>query len=114
MQDYVTCPCQELQVCIADIIVCIMALLSSPSLMFFHLFFLFFFLLFTLSGLFGTFLSPDGEVNSLEEEEDEDDDDEEEDEEEEGNSGSGQLVLKNCFLAMVETLSKQVKCNTFM
>ncbi|KAK3930101.1 Serine/threonine-protein kinase SMG1 [Frankliniella fusca] len=54
--------------------------------------------------LFGTFLSPDGEVESLEEEDDEEDDDEEEEEE---NSGSGQVVLKNCFLAMVETLSKQ-------
>lgn len=54
--------------------------------------------------LFGTFLTPEGEVESLEEE-DEEEDDEEEDEEE--NSGSGQMVLKNCFLAMVDTLSKQ-------
>ncbi|KAJ1529376.1 hypothetical protein ONE63_006163 [Megalurothrips usitatus] len=54
--------------------------------------------------LFGTFLSPDGEVESLEEEEEEDDEDEDE---EEDNNGSGQMVLKTCFLAMVETLSKQ-------
>lgn len=42
----------------------------------------------------------------MEEEDEEDDEDEEEDEEE--NGGSGQMVLRNCFLAMVDTLSKQV------
>ncbi|XP_034250537.1 serine/threonine-protein kinase SMG1 [Thrips palmi] len=59
--------------------------------------------------LFGTYLTPEGEeVESLgEEEEDDEDDDDDEEEDEEENDGSGQMVLKNCFLAMVDTLSKQ-------
>jgi len=57
-------------------------------------------------GLFSRCLSPaNGDACDVLEGEDEEEEEEEDEEEEEGAEGA---VLKNCFLAMVDTLAKQV------
>lgn len=51
----------------------------------------------------------EGDVDVVEEEEEDEDEDEEDDEEENGSGDENQAVLENCFLAMVDTLAKQVQ-----
>lgn len=75
-------------------------------------------LIIIVSELFRSCLrdSSEGEsdIDVIEEVEEDDEDEEEEEEEEESGSGDeNQAVLENCFLAMVDTLAKQV-CTLFI